>query len=78
MIEFGEIPLLERIVKTFKECGITDISVVVGHNSDKINFPGVQTFLNKKYDKTNMLESLFCASSNGSSIRNFQYFNQSV
>lgn len=61
MIEFGEIPLLERIVKTFKECGINDISVVVGHNSDKINFPDVQTFLNKKYDKTNMLESLFCA-----------------
>jgi len=61
MIEFGEIPLLERIIKTFKDCGIIDISIVVGHNSNKINFPDIQTFLNKKYDKTNMLESLFCA-----------------
>ncbi|RZD48871.1 MAG: hypothetical protein CXT78_00335 [Thaumarchaeota archaeon] len=61
MIEFGEIPLLERMVNTFKNCGIKDISIVVGHNANKINFPNVQTFLNEKYDQTNMLESLFCA-----------------
>ena len=61
MIEFGEIPILERLIKTFQECGIKDISIVVGHNADKINFPDIQTFMNKKYEKTNMLESLFCA-----------------
>ena len=38
MIEFGEIPLLERTINTFKNCGIKDISIVVGHNSNKINF----------------------------------------
>lgn len=61
MIEFGEIPLLERIINTFQDCEIRDISVVVGHNADKIKFPNIQTFLNEKYYETNMLESLFCA-----------------
>jgi len=61
MIEFGEIPLLERIIDTFQNCEIKDISVVVGHNANKIKFPNIQTFLNEKYYETNMLESLFCA-----------------
>lgn len=64
MIEFGEISLLERIINTFRDCGISDISVVVGHNANKINFPDIKIFVNEKYDKTNMLESLFCADEN--------------
>lgn len=61
MIEFGEKSLLERIVNTFRNCKITDISIVVGHNANKINFPNTKIFLNEKYEQTNMLESLFCA-----------------
>lgn len=61
MIEFAEKSLLERIVNVFRNCKITDISIVVGHNASKINFPNVQIFFNEKYEQTNMLESLFCA-----------------
>lgn len=61
MIEFDEKPLLERIVNVFRNSKIMDISIVVGHNANKINLPKIQTFLNKKYAETNMLESLFCA-----------------
>lgn len=61
MIEFGEISLLERMINTFRDCGISDISIVVGHNAKKIIFPNIKIFVNEKYDKTNMLESLFCA-----------------
>jgi choline kinase len=61
MIEFGEMSLLERMINTFRDCGISDISIVVGHNAKKINFPNIKIFVNEKYDKTNMLESLFCA-----------------
>ena len=61
MIKFGELPILERMINTFRDCGISDISIVVGHNANKIDFPNVKKILNEKYDKTNMLESLFCA-----------------
>jgi len=61
MIEFGAKSLLERIVNMFRNCKITDISIVVGRNASKINFPNVQIFLKEKDGQTNMLESLFYA-----------------
>ncbi|EGG41192.1 Hypothetical protein Nlim_2001 [Candidatus Nitrosarchaeum limnium SFB1] len=38
MIEFGEMSLLERMINTFRDCGISDISIVVGHNAKKSIF----------------------------------------
>lgn len=64
MVEFSNKTLLARIIDTFKECKIIDISVVVGHNSDVINFPNIKYFVNEKFAQTNMLESLFCAEEN--------------
>ena len=58
---FGK-TILEWQISVFKKCGITDISIVTGHRSDLIDLPGLEFFQNKKFETTNMVESLFCAS----------------
>ena len=58
---FGK-TLLEWQVSVFKKCGITDISIVTGYRSELIDLPGLEFFQNKKFETTNMIESLFCAS----------------
>lgn len=57
---FGK-SLLEWQLEAFRSCNITDISVVKGYCSDVINFLNINYFENKKFDKTNMVETLFCA-----------------
>ncbi len=52
--------LIERQIKTIKGAGIDDIIIVVGYMPDKIECPGCIKIENKDYDKTNMIESLFC------------------
>ena len=57
---FGK-TLLERQIEIFHNCGISEITVVTGHNSDLINYPDVDYIKNPNYSTTNMNESLFCA-----------------
>src|SRR3972149_8258746 len=52
--------LIERQIKIIKEAGIDDIIIVVGYMPDKIECSGCIKVENKEYDKTNMVESLFC------------------
>lgn len=54
-------PLIERQIETLRFCGINDIVVITGYQSDKINIPGVTYYKNEKYAETNMVESLFTA-----------------
>ena len=58
---FGK-ALLEWQISIFRECGITDISVVTGYRSKLIDLSGLKFFQNKEFETTNMVESLFCAS----------------
>ena len=63
LVEFFGKTLLERQVSIFRKCGIKDISVVTGYNSDlfeNINLE-LNYINNKKFASTNMLYSLFCA-----------------
>lgn len=53
--------LLEHQISTYRKAGISDITIVRGYKSDSINFSGVKYYENKKYDTTNMVETLFCA-----------------
>ena len=57
---FGK-SIIERQIEIFKSCGIEDISVVTGYQSDMINFPEINFFHNEQFATTNMLETLFCA-----------------
>ena len=40
---FGK-TLLEWQISVFKQCGITDISIVTGYHSELIDLPGVEFF----------------------------------
>lgn len=53
--------LLERQVATLNSQGVTDIHIATGYRANQIESLGYDTSHNKDYDKTNMVESLFCA-----------------
>ncbi len=63
MLELAEDSLIGRQIKQFTKIGITDISIVRGFMGHKINFSKVTYFENKDFDNSNMLVSLFTASS---------------
>jgi len=53
-------PLIMHQLETLQRCGITNIGIITGYQSDIIDALGYRTFKNKKFDKTNMLFSLMC------------------
>ena len=57
---FGK-PIIEWQIKTFRKCGITDLSIITGYKKEMISFPDIHFFHNDLYDETNMVETLFCA-----------------
>lgn len=57
---FGK-PLIQRQVDIFTKSGISDISIITGYRSEQIQVPSVHYIHNNNYDKTNMVETLFCA-----------------
>jgi choline kinase len=61
LVSIEDNTLLEIQINTLHACGIDDISVVRGHEGDKINIPGLEYYDNLNYADTNMLQSLFCA-----------------
>ena len=61
LVEFSGKTLLDRLLKTFKICGVNDIVLVVGHKSEKINRIDLDFVKNEKYKKTGIMHSLFCA-----------------
>ena len=61
MLDFGGKTLLERQMKAYRSCGISDISVVRGHMKEKISYPNITYFDNQDYKANNILNSLFYA-----------------
>lgn len=59
---FGK-SLLERQISILRLCGISDIVIITGYKSELINYPGLRYIKNLNFDKTNMVETLFCAKS---------------
>ena len=57
---FGK-SLLEWQIEKFRKFGINDISVVTGYKKELISFDGIKIYHNKNFEKTNMIETLFCA-----------------
>ena len=53
--------LLERQVKTLKECGVEDIHIATGYCAEQIEALGFATTKNLAHASTNMVESLFAA-----------------
>ena len=57
---FGK-SIIEWQIEKFDKCNIKNISIVRGYLGDMINFSNINTYENKNYDTTNMVETLFCA-----------------
>ena len=54
---FGK-PILASIVGIFNDCGVKDISCVVGYKKESVTVPGVVRIDNDQYDTTGLLMSL--------------------
>lgn len=61
MLEFAGKTLIERQIDAYRRNGISDISIVTGYASDKINYQGVNYLHNADYNSTNMVETLWRA-----------------
>lgn len=63
MVELLGRPLLHRQLQIIKAAGITDIVVVGGYCSDRLDLQGARLVENPRYAETNMVSTLFCAES---------------
>lgn len=63
MLTFNNKSLIEHQVEAYHTCGIDDIIIITGYKAEKIAIPDVRYFFNKDYERTNMVESFFCAES---------------
>jgi len=63
MVELNNKPLIKHQLDLFEKYNITDINVITGYLEEKIAFEGVRKFYNPQFDSTNMVSTLFCASS---------------
>ena len=57
---FGK-SILKWQIDVFNHFNITDITVVKGYMEEKINIPNLNYYVNKKFQDTNMVETLFTA-----------------
>lgn len=56
-------PLVQHQLQTLNCCGVHDVYLVGGYLADQLQFLGVETIINERWQETNMVESLFCAES---------------
>lgn len=61
MVELGGVTLLERQIEVMRKMGITKIVVVGGYCAEKLINDNVEVVINPRYDKTNMVSTLFCS-----------------
>jgi choline kinase len=61
LVELCGISLFDRQVATLRSQGITDIAVATGFCKEQLESKGFKTWNNDLFDKTNMVETLFCA-----------------
>jgi len=65
LIKLEKKTIIEYQIEALRSNSIKDISIVIGYHSDKVidvlKNIDIKFYLNKDYEKTGMLESLFCA-----------------
>lgn len=61
MLEFGGKTLLQRQLDAYAESDVSDIALVRGYQSEKINYDGIRYYENSDYQNNNILSSLFYA-----------------
>lgn len=65
LIKIGEKTIAEHQIEALRANNVEDISIVIGYHADKVKTIlknlNIKFYVNKDYDKTGMLESLYCA-----------------
>ncbi len=61
MVELFGHTLLDWQLEIFRNCNIKDIIIITGFKNESIQVENVIYYQNENYDKTNMVETLFCA-----------------
>lgn len=64
LIAIGGESIIEKSIKTIKNCGIQDITVVAGYKKEKMKFPGIHVVENAEFQTTGQLASLAKAINN--------------
>ncbi len=61
MLEFGSKTLLQRQLDAYRDCGVTNISIVRGYKKELINYENIKYFENTDFENNNILNSIFYA-----------------
>ena len=61
MVDVRGKPLLHRLVGSFNDAGVRELTVVTGYKADTVNFPGINTVDNPAYETSGEVASLACA-----------------
>lgn len=61
MVDVRGKPLLHRLVGSFNDAGVRELTVVTGYKADAVNFPGINTAENTNFEATGEVASLACA-----------------
>lgn len=61
MVELAGKPLLHHQLEALRAVGINKIMLVGGYRADKLDAPGTECAINTRFDRTNMVVTLFCA-----------------
>ena len=61
MVDVRGKPLLHRLVRSFNDAGVRELTVVTGYKANTVNFPGINTVENPAYETSGEVASLACA-----------------
>lgn len=61
LVEIGGKPIIQRQLEVYKKLGITDISIVTGYMSEKLESLPTKKYKNEDFMLSNMVYSLWCA-----------------
>ena len=61
MVDVRGKPLLHRLVGSFNDAGVRELTVVTGYKADTVNFPGINTAENTDFERTGEVASLACS-----------------
>jgi phosphoenolpyruvate phosphomutase len=61
MVDVRGKPLLHRLVGSFNDAGVRELTVVTGYKADAVNFPGINTAENTDFETTGEVASLACS-----------------
>lgn len=61
MVEYKGKQIVDYILEAMREAGIKDIVIVKGYKAEVLDKAGTISVINPRYDRTNMVASLFCS-----------------